>query len=192
MENKKKISLNPGTLLGPLPPALVSLGTFEKPNIITIAWTGIINSKPPMTYISVRPERYSHKLLLEKGEFVINLPSASLAKRVDLCGMKTGSKGDKFKICGFNKLKAENLSDCPVIYDCPVNLECKVTEVKKLGSHDMFFAEIVGITVDEELVDDKGRVDLKKADLLAYLHGEYRATGRKIGDFGFSVKKKTK
>ncbi len=192
MAMNEKTKLNPGTLMGPLPPALVSLGTFEKPNIITVAWTGIINSKPPMTYISVRPERYSHKLLQEKGEFVINLPSSSLARRVDLCGMKTGLKGDKFKICGFTKTKAEKLSDCPVISDCPVNLECKVTEVKKLGSHDMFLAEIVGVSVDSDLVDEKGRVDLKKADLLAYLHGEYRATGRKIGDFGFSVKKKNK
>ncbi len=188
--SENKISLNPGTLLGPLPVALVSLGTLEKPNIITVAWTGIINSKPPMTYISVRPERYSHKLLLEKGEFVINLPSGDLAKRVDICGMKTGAKGDKFKICGFTKTPSTVLADCPVIAECPINLECKVTEVKHLGSHDMFIAEIVGITADPVLADDKGRVDFSKAGLICYLHGEYRLTGRKLGEFGFSVRKK--
>ncbi|MBP5312172.1 MAG: flavin reductase family protein [Clostridia bacterium] len=190
MENKKKISLNPGTLLGPLPAALVSLGTMDKSNIITVAWTGIINSKPPMTYISVRLERYSHRLLLEKGEFVINLPSSDLTRRVDLCGMKTGTKGDKFKICGFNKLPAEKLEDCPVIAECPVNIECRVTEVKHLGSHDMFMAEIVGVTVDGEFVDENGKADLRKAGLISYLHGEYFAVGRKLGEFGFSVRKK--
>ncbi|MBQ7444508.1 MAG: flavin reductase family protein [Clostridia bacterium] len=188
--SKNKISLNPGTLLGPLPPALVSLGTMEKSNIITIAWTGIINSKPPMTYISVRPERYSHKLLLEKGEFVINLPGADLAKRVDICGMKTGAKGDKFKICGLTKIPGTVLTDTPAVEECPVSLECRVTEMKHLGSHDMFMAEIVGVTVDAELCDDKGKVDLKKAGIISYLHGEYYAVGRKLGEFGFSVRKK--
>lgn len=192
MENKSKISLKPGTVLGPLPPVLVSLGSMEKPNIITIAWTGIINSKPPMTYISVRPERYSHKLLEERSRFVINLPAASLAKRVDICGMKTGSKGDKFKICGFTKIPATVLEDTPVIEECPVNLECKVTEVKKLGSHDMFLAEIVGLTVDSDLVDENGKVNLSKAGLLGYLHGEYHTVGRNVGNFGFSVRKKNK
>jgi len=179
-------------MLAPLPAALVSLGTFDEPNIITIAWTGIVNSKPPMTYISVRPERYSHKLLEEKGEFVINIPSTKLAKRVDLCGMKTGTKGDKFKICGFTKTKAEILSDCPVIEECPINLECRVTEVKRLGSHDMYLAEIVNVSVDIDIIDDNGKIDFKKADILAYMHGEYAAIGRKCGEFGFSVRKKTK
>ena len=176
-------------MLGPLPVCLVSLGTFDKPNIITVAWTGIINSKPPMTYISVRPERFSHGILEERGEFVINMPDTSLARRVDLCGMRSGSKGDKFKICGFEKLRAEALEDCPVIGDCPVNLECRVKDVLRLGSHDMYLAEIVNVSVNESLADDKGAVNFKKADLLAYLHGEYAGLGKGLGRFGFSVKK---
>ena len=192
MEDRKKINLTPGTLLGPLPAALVSCGTFEKPNIITVAWTGIVNSKPPMCYVSVRPERFSHGLISERKEFVINIPTASMAKRVDLCGMKTGRNGDKFKICGFEKTKAGSLDDCPVIADCPVNLECRVKEITRLGSHDMFMAEITGVTVDAELVGDDGKLDLAKAGIIGYLHGEYVPLGKKRGSFGFSVRKKGK
>ncbi|MBQ3893769.1 MAG: flavin reductase family protein [Clostridia bacterium] len=192
MEDRKKINLTPGTLLGPLPAALVSCGTFEKPNIITVAWTGIVNSKPPMCYVSVRPERFSHGLISERKEFVINIPTASMAKRVDLCGMKTGRNGDKFKICGFEKIKAGSLDDCPVIADCPVNLECRVKEITHLGSHDMFLAEITGVTVDAELVGDDGKLDLAKAGIIGYLHGEYVPLGKKRGSFGFSVRKKGK
>ena len=192
MEDRKKINLTPGTLLGPLPAALVSCGTFEKPNIITVAWTGIVNSKPPMCYISVRPERFSHGLISERKEFVINIPTALMAKRVDLCGIKTGRNGDKFKICGFEKTKAGSLDDCPVIADCPVNLECKVKEITRLGSHDMFLAEITGVTVDAELVGDDGKLDLAKAGIIGYLHGEYVPLGKKRGSFGFSVRKKGK
>ena len=192
MEDRKKINLTPGTLLGPLPAALVSCGTFEKPNIITVAWTGIVNSKPPMCYVSVRPERFSHGLISERKEFVINIPTASMAKRVDLCGMKTGRNGDKFKICGFEKTKAGSLDDCPVIADCPVNLECRVKEITRLGSHDMFLAEITGVTVDAELVGGDGKLDLGKAGIIGYLHGEYVPLGKKRGSFGFSVRKKGK
>lgn len=184
-----KKSLNPGTVLGPLPVALVSCGSMENSNIITVAWTGIVNSKPPMTYVSIRPERYSYKLIKESGEFTINLCSGKLVRRVDLCGMKTGAKGDKFKICGFNKEKAQVLSDCPVISECPVNIECRVTEEKNLGSHTMFLAEIVNITIDEGLLDAKGRLNLSKADIMGYMHGEYIAKGKHLADFGFSVKK---
>lgn len=184
-----KTSLTSGTILGPLPVALVSLGTMEKSNLITIAWTGIVNSKPPMTYISVRPERYSYDILKERGEFVINLCPSKLARRVDLCGMKTGAKGDKFKICGLTKQKAEKLSDCPIIEEAPINLECKITESKELGSHTMFLAEIVNVTVNEDLIDKKGRLDLAKADLMGYLHGEYLTKGKHLASFGFSVKK---
>lgn len=186
----EKRTLTPGTLLSPLPAALVSCGTYEKPNIITIAWTGIVNSKPPMTYVSIRPERYSHQIITERREFVINLPSEKLAKRVDLCGMKTGAKTDKFKLCGFEKSPAGSLADCPVIMDCPVQLECKVKEVLKLGSHDMFLAEIVSVQADDDLFDKDGRLLLHKAGILGYSHGEYVAMGRKLGSFGFSVRKK--
>ena len=187
--NKKR--LMPGTVLGPLPAALVSLGTFDRPNIITIAWTGIINSRPPMTYISVRPERYSNAVLRERREFVVNIPSADLARRVDLCGMKSGRDGDKFKICGFEKIRSEVLADCPLIADCPVNLECEVKDVISLGSHDMFIAEIKGLLADESLFDEKGKFDmLKGPGILGYVHGDYVSMGRRKGTFGFSVRKK--
>ncbi|MBR5059351.1 MAG: flavin reductase family protein [Clostridia bacterium] len=186
-----KKRLRPGTVLGPLPAALVSLGTFDKPNIITVAWTGIVNSKPPMTYISVRPERYSHDVIKERREFVINVPTADLARRVDLCGMKTGRDTDKFKLCGFEKARSEVLNDCPVIADCPLNLECSVTDIINLGSHDMFIAEIKGVLADESLFDEKGRFDLLKGrGILGYVHGDYVSMGRRKGTFGFSVKKK--
>lgn len=185
-----KISLAPGTLISPLPVALVSCGTFDSSNIITIAWTGIVNTKPPMTYISVRPERHSYQLLKESKEFVINLPSESLVKRLDLCGMKTGAKIDKFKHCGFTKLKPEILRDCPAIEECPINLECKITQEMPLGSHSMFLAEIVNIRVNEDLLDKNNRLTVHKANLIAYSHGEYLSLGRKLGNFGFSVRKK--
>lgn len=184
-----KKNLKPGTILGPLPVALVSLGTMEKSNIITIAWTGIVNSKPPMTYISVRPERFSYDILKERGEFVINLCPAKLVRRLDLCGMKSGSKGDKFKICGFKKEKASELSDCPIIPESPVNIECRVVSEQDLGSHTMFLAEIVNVNVDESLLDEKGRLNLSKADIIGYMHGEYLAKGKHLADFGFSAKK---
>ena len=193
MSDMTKKRLQPGTVLGPLPAALVSLGTFDKPNIITIAWTGIINSKPPMTYISVRPERYSNAILRERREFVINIPTADLAKRVDLCGMKTGRDGDKFKICGFEKLRSDVLTDCPIIGDCPVNLECAVTDVISLGSHYMFIAEIKGLLADNSLFDESGKFDmLKGPGILGYVHGDYVAMGRRKGTYGFSVRKRRK
>jgi len=188
----KKTSLNPGTILGPLPAALVSLGTMEKSNLITIAWTGIVNTKPPMTYISVRPERYSYNILKERNEFVINLCSSHMAKRVDICGMKTGAKGDKFKICGLTKEKAVKLEDCPIVSEAPINIECKVVEAKELGSHTMFLAEIVNVNVNEDLIDEKGRLNIRKADILGYMHGQYTMQGRAVGDFGFSARKKEK
>ena len=185
-----KTTLSPGTIMSPLPAALVSCGTMENSNIITIAWTGIVNSKPPMTYISVRPERFSYDIIRQRKEFVINLPGESLAKRTDICGMKSGRKIDKFKHCGFTKLPAETLSDCPIISECPINLECKVVQELELGSHTMFLAEIVAIRADSELLDDKGRLLMHKAKLIGYSHGEYIALGRKLGKFGYSVAKK--
>lgn len=177
--------------LAPVPPALVTCGTAEKPNILTIAWTGIVSTHPPMTYISVRPNRYSYALLLEHGEFVINLPTSAMAKTVDLCGMKTGAKVNKARLCGLTLVPSETVST-PAIAECPLSLECRITESKALGSHTMFLAEITGVSVDDRFVDSKGKLNLQQAGLLAYAHGEYFSLGRKCGDFGFSVRRKKK
>ena len=184
-------TLKGGALLAPLPPALVSVGTEERSNLITIGWTGITSTVPPTTYISVRPERYSHKLLMENGEFVIHLASEELAPIVDFCGMYTGEKVDKFEKCNLTKVESTYVS-CPTVKECPLAIECRVREVKSLGSHDVFFADILGVSVDESLFDDTGKIHLEWAHLIAYMHGEYFALGKKIGKFGYSATKKEK
>ena len=186
-----KITWRGGALTAPAPPVMVSCGTMEKSNIITVAWTGIINTVPPKTYISVRPSRYSYDLIKESGEFVVNLTTADLIKKADFCGIYTGAKVDKFAKCGFDKEEASEVS-CPVIAQSPLSLECKVTDVIELGSHHMFLADIVAVDVDEELVDAKGKLHLDRAHLAAFAHGEYFELGRKIGYFGFSADKKRK
>ncbi len=186
-----KVFWNGGALLAPVPPALVSCGTVEKPNVLTIGWTGIINTKPPMTYISVRPTRYSYNIIKESGEFVINLTTSAMCKKTDFCGVKSGAKVNKFEKCGFTSVPCTKIN-APMIEQCPVSLECKVTEIKHLGTHDMFLAEIVGVNVEEKYVDSKGKLNLQQCGLAAYAHGEYFALGRKLGDFGFSVRKKKK
>lgn len=178
-------------LLAPVPAALVTCGTIENPNVLTIGWTGIVCTRPPMTYISVRPERYSHDIIAESGEYVINLTTSAMCRETDLCGVKSGKDTDKFKLCGFHTAPAQKIA-APVIEECPVNLECRVTESKLLGSHTMFLAEIIGINVDERFIDSKGKLNLQQCGLMAYAHGEYFALGRKLGDFGFSVRKKKK
>ena len=177
-----------GTLLGPLPPTMVTCGDMENSNIITVAWTGIVNSDPPVTYISVRPQRYSYGLIKESGEFVINLTPSPLVKWADYLGVYTGRKIDKFKKSGLTKERASAVS-CPLIAECPLSIECRVREVVPLGTHDMFIADIVAVDVDEELIDKAGKLHLERADLAAYLHGEYYSLGKKIGKFGFSVAK---
>lgn len=179
------------TLLAPVPAALVTCGTMEKPNVLTIGWTGIVCTRPPMTYISVRPERFSHDIIMNSGEFAINLTTSAMVKQTDFCGVKSGRDTDKFSVCGFHAAEATKIS-APIIEECPVCLECKVTESKLLGSHTMFLAEIVGIDVDEKYIDSKGKLNLQQCGLMAYAHGEYFAIGRKLGDFGFSVRKKKK
>ena len=164
---------------------------MEKSNIITVAWTGIINTNPAMVYISVRPTRYSYNLIKDQGEFVINLTTKNLVKVTDWCGVKTGAKVDKFKEMKLHKEKA-NFVKCPMIKESPVSVECKVKEIKELGSHTMFMAEIVAINVDEKYIDNKGAFDITKCDLMAYANGNYLAMGKKLGKFGFSVKKKKK
>lgn len=186
-----KIIWKGSALLGPVPPALVTCGTMEKPNVLTIAWTGIVCTHPAMTYISVRPSRYSYQLIQETGEFVINLPTSAMGKTTDFCGMKTGAKVNKIEKCGLTLAEGSQVS-APVLADCPVSLECRVTQAQELGSHTMFLAEIVAVQVEERFVDSKGKLNLQQAGLLAYAHGEYFALGRKCGDFGFSVKKKKK
>ncbi|MGN1090588.1 MAG: flavin reductase family protein [Huintestinicola sp.] len=177
-------------MMAPLPAALVTSGTTEgKMSILTAAWTGIVNTRPPMAYVSVRPERYSHGIITDCGEFVINLTTSKMAREVDLCGMKSGAKLDKFKACGFTVLSGEKVA-CPVIAEAPLSIECKVRSAADLGSHTMFIADIVCVSADERYVDSKGKLNLQQAGLLAYSHGEYFALGRKLGDFGFSVRKK--
>ena len=179
----------PATLLSPLPAALVTCGTVEEPNVLTIAWTGIINSSPAMTYISVRPERWSHHLIAESGEFVINVTTDSLVRAADFCGVRSGKDTDKFAEMKLTALPASKVS-APILAQSPISLECKVTEVKHLGSHDMFIAEIVAIQVDDKYIDADGKLDLRKAGVMFYSHGEYFAQGKKIGQMGYSVKRK--
>lgn len=186
-----KIQWQPGALLAPVPAVLVSCGTPEKANICTVAWTGIVNSDPAMTYISLRPSRYSHRIISETGEFVINLTTSSMARRVDACGIYTGAKVDKFKKYSFTPEPSQKIR-APGIAESPLTLECRVTEKKTLGTHDLFLAEILAVNVDEALLDEKGKLDLRRANLLTYVHGEYFQTGRRLGSFGYSVKKKKK
>lgn len=185
----KKVIWKGGALIAPVPAVMVSCGDMKKSNIMTVAWTGIINTIPPRTYISVREKRYSYDLIKSSGEFVINLVPAALVKKADYCGVYTGAKVDKFEKCGFTKEKSEKLN-CPLIGESPLSLECRVIQVIPLGTHDMFLADIVAVDVSEELIDSNGRLMLEKANLSAYVHGEYYELGRKIGSFGFSAKRK--
>jgi len=184
-----KLQWKPGTLLAPAPPALVSCGTMEEHNVLTAAWTGIVNSEPPMTYVSIRPQRHSHSIIKEKGEFVINLPTKAIVKATDLCGVKSGRDVDKFALAGLTA-EPSNLVAAPGIAECPISLECKVREITSLGSHDMFLADIVAVDVDPRYVDEKGALHMEKAGLLAYAHGAYFGLGKQLGTFGFSVRKK--
>lgn len=188
-----KISWKPGNMLYPLPAALVTVG--DKPenyNIITIAWTGTICSDPPMLYISVRPGRHSYQILKESGEFVINLSTKELAFATDWCGVRSGRKYNKFEEMNLSPGESVKVK-APTIEEAPVNIECKVTEVKKLGTHDMFIAEVVNVQVDDRYINEEtGAFELQKSGLIAYSHGNYFEIGKKIGKFGFSVEKKKK
>lgn len=186
-----KIKWKGGALIAPLPPVMVSCGDMEKSNIMTVAWTGIINTIPPKTYISVRPSRYSYNIIKESGEFVINLTPSKIIKAADYCGIYTGAKVDKFAKCNLHKEEANEVK-CPLIAESPLSLECKVTEIVPIGTHDMFLADIVAVDVDDSLLDKDGRLDLARAGLAAFAHGEYFELGKKIGKFGFSTNKKKK
>lgn len=190
IEYGRKI-LNAGTLLAPLPAVMVSCGTLDKPNVMTAAWTGIVNTKPPMTYISLRKTRYSYGIIKESGEFVINLTTSKMVRETDFCGVKSGKDTDKLKKCGLHIEPASAVS-APIISESPLSLECRVAEIKPLGSHDMFIAEIAAVNADERYIDSKGKINLNQAGLMAYSHGEYFSLGRKLGSFGYSAAKKKK
>ncbi|MBP6886666.1 MAG: flavin reductase family protein [Oscillospiraceae bacterium] len=179
----------PATLLTPTPAALVTCGTMEHPNVLTVAWTGIVCSTPAMTYVSVRPERFSHHLIEESGEFVINVTTAELVRAADFCGCRSGADTDKFAEAGLTPVPASQVAP-PLIEESPVSLECRVVEVKRLGSHDLFLAEIVAVDVDDACVDADGKLNLRKSGIAFYSHGEYFGQGKKLGQMGFSVRKK--
>lgn len=179
----------PGTLLSPTPAALVTCGTLENPNVLTVAWTGIICSNPAMTYVSIRPERWSHHIIEENGEFCINITTADLARAADFCGVRSGRDTDKFKEMKLTPLEASAVK-APIIAQSPLSLECKVKEIKRLGSHDMFIAEIVAVDVEDKYVDETGKLNLRQSGVIFYSHGEYFSQGKKLGQMGYTVKKK--
>ena len=183
-----KMLWKPGTMLYPLPVVLVTCGTMEKANVLTVAWTGTICTDPAMTYISIRKERYSYSIIHETKQFVLNLTTKDLAYATDFCGVKSGRDMDKFEICNLTKEKANNVS-CPLIKESPISIECEVVEEKDLGSHIMFVAKVLGVDADEKYFEEDGRFAFEKAEPICYSHGKYYTLGENIGKFGFSVKK---
>ena len=180
----------PGNMLNPVPAVMVSVTDKEgKSNIITVAWAGTVCTNPPMVSISVRPSRYSYQILEETGEFVINLTNESLVKACDYCGVVSGRDVDKFAKTGLTPIPMEHVHAMG-IEESPVNMECKITEKRELGSHTMFIAEVVGVTVDDRYMDETGKFHINESGLVMYSHGEYFALGKKLGKFGYSVKKK--
>lgn len=182
-----------GNMLYPLPAVMVSVGNaLGEKNIITVAWTGTVCTNPAMVYISVRPGRHSYKILKETGEFVMNLTTETLAYATDYCGVRSGRDVDKWKETGLHPGKAHTLQYAPIIEEAPVNIECKVTEIKELGSHHMFLAKVTAVQADKTYMNQTNKFELNKSGLLAYSHGEYLGLGKKLGTFGYSIKKKTK
>ena len=186
-----KQSWKPGNMLYPLPVVMVSADKEGRDDIITVAWAGTVCTNPPMVSISIRPERYSYHMIRETGEFVINLTTEELAFATDYCGVKSGRDVDKFKETGLTREKAEKVK-APMIAEAPVSIECKVKEIRELGSHHMFIAQVAAVHADEKYMDEKNRFDLNRARPIVYSHGEYLGTGKKLGTFGYSVKKAKK
>lgn len=187
-----KQSWKPGNMLYPLPVVMVSAADKEgRDDIITVAWAGTVCTNPPMVSISIRPERYSYHMIRETGEFVINLTTEELAFATDYCGVKSGRDVDKFKETGLTREKAEKVK-APMIAEAPVSIECKVKEIRELGSHHMFIAQVAAVHADEKYMDEKNRFDLNRARPIVYSHGEYLGTGKKLGTFGYIVKKAKK
>lgn len=188
MAKHDKVEVGISTILNPVPVVMVSSGSKDgKANIMTVAWAGTVNSEPPMVSVSIRKSRYSHKLISETGEFVINLVSKSLCKACDYCGVRGGENEDKFKTCGLTPVKAAGLEYAYAIKEAPVSISCVVKSVTELGSHDMFIGEIKSVTADSYLLDQNGKLCLDNARLVAYNHGEYYLLGEKLGFFGYSV-----
>ena len=180
----------PGTMIYPLPAVIVSCGDFDNANLITVAWTGTICTNPAMCYISVRPERHSYEMIRERMEFTINLTTESMARATDRCGVKSGRDIDKWADAALTKGHGHKVS-CPYICESPLSIECRVKEIMRLGSHDMFIAEVMSVLADDSLIDpETGAFRLDKAGLMAYSHGAYWSLGNEIGRFGWSVKKK--
>lgn len=185
-----KVSWKPGTMVYPVPAVLVSCGTAQKSNLLTVAWTGTICTSPAMLYISVRPERYSYGLIKENMEFTVNLTTAAMAKATDWCGVRSGRDYDKWAESGLTAEAGEAVS-CPSVKESPLSIECRVKTIIPLGTHDMFMAEVLNVRADKRYMDEKtGAFDMAAAGLMAYCHGGYYALGEKLGHFGFSVKKK--
>ena len=192
-EKAKKQTWRAGNMLYPVPAVMVSCARKgEKPNIITVAWAGTVCSDPAMVSISVRKERYSHDIIKETGEFVINLTTRKLARATDYCGVKSGRDVDKWKEMNLHQVKAETLEYSPLILESPVNIECKVVEIKELGSHHMFLANVTAVHADEAYLNEQNKFELNNTGLLAYSHGEYLGLGKKLGTFGYSIRKKAK
>lgn len=184
-----KQSWKPGNMLYPLPVVMVSCSDGKgKDNIITVAWAGTVCTNPPMVSVSIRPERYSYHMIRETKEFVINLTTEELAFAVDYCGVKSGKEIDKFKETGLTREKAD-IVNAPMIREAPVSIECRVTDILELGSHHMFLGEVAAVHADEAYMDENNRFDLNRARPIVYSHGEYLGTGKKLGTFGYSVKK---
>ena len=183
-------TLPPTTLLAPVPAVLVSCRGVrgdDRPNLLAVAWAGTVNSKPPMVSVSIKPERFSHGLIAESGEFVINLVDAAHCRALDFCGVKSGRDTDKFAACGLTPVRAEGLRHAPAVAECPAALSCAVRQRIPLGSHDLFLAEVVAVSVQERLLDANGALRLDRADLVCYSHGVYRRTAEVLGFFGYSV-----
>lgn len=192
IKKMSKESWKPGNMLYPLPAVMVSCGRKdEKPNIITIAWTGTICTNPAMLYISIRPERYSYSIIKETKEFVVNLTTEALLKATDFCGVRSGKNVDKFKEMKLTPYKSDFI-DAPCIKESPVNIECRVKDIIELGSHHMFLAEVAAVHIDKTYLDENGRFHLNDSKLIAYSHGEYFSLGKLIGTFGYSVRRKEK
>ena len=186
-----KLSWKPGNMLYPVPAVMVSCKREgERPNIITVAWAGTVNTNPPMVSISVRPERYSYNIIKETGEFVINLVTKELVYATDFCGVRSGKDVDKFSEMKLHETESKEIK-APGIAESPVNIECRVVSEQPLGSHTLFLAKVVNVQVDDRYMDEKGRFDLNASGLTAYSHGEYFELGKKLGKFGFSVNKKS-
>lgn len=189
-----KQQFKPGNMLYPLPVVFVTGGDLSSKDpsdlcLMTAAWTGTVCSDPAMTYVSIRPSRYSHDIIEKHMEFALNLPTAALARKLDHCGVISGRDENKFETQGLTPIASSTIK-APLIEECPVNIECKVTQILRLGSHDMFLAKVSAVWVDDRLMDEEGRLHLEKADLISYSHGQYMTLGRPLGSFGYSVRRK--